>query len=80
MSTEEEKAMGIQYEDVQVISHEDLNNKDQSLAVTDVPISGELLNPKTVAGFAVFFVSMGFGAYVIAGEIKRKKIDRKRKW
>ena len=77
MSTEEEVASGVQTEDIRVLSHEDLNNKDQSLAVTDIPMSGEILSGKTVIGLIVFVVSAGAGAYVITGEIKRKRIRRK---
>ena len=76
MSTEEEVALGIQYEDIQVISHEDLNNKDQSLSVTDIPISGELLSGRTVAGAVIFLISTGAGAYIVTDEIKKKRIKR----
>ena len=78
MSTEEEVASGMQTEDIRVLSHEDLNNKDQSLAVTDIPMSGEILSGKTVIGLIVFVISAGAGAYVITGEIKRKRIRRNR--
>ena len=80
MSTEEEIAQGIQNEDVRVISHEDLNNKDQSLAVTDLPISGELLSSESVWGFVIFFISIGAGVVVIFIEVKRKRIKRTRRW
>ena len=80
MSTEEEAAAGIQNEDIRVISHEDLDNKDQSLSVTNVPISGEILSTETVTGAVIFIISVGAGAYVISGEIRRKKIKRNRKW
>ena len=80
MSTEEEIAQGIQTEDVRVISHEDLNNKDQSLAVTNLPISGELLSGESVWGFVVFFISIGAGAVAITIEVKRKRIKRTRRW
>ena len=80
MSTEEEIAQGIQTEDVRVISHEDLNNKDQSLAVTNLPISGELLSGESVWGFVVFFISTGAGAVAITIEVKRKRIKRTRRW
>ena len=80
MSTDEEITQGIQNEDVRVIAHEDLNNKDQSLAVTDLPISGELLRGETVWGFVVFFISTGAGAAVITSEVKRKRIRRTRRW
>ena len=76
MSTEEEVALGLQNEDIQVISHEDLNNKDQSLSVTDIPISGELLSGRTVVGAVIFLISIGAGAYVITDEIKKRRIKR----
>ena len=76
MSTEEEVLSGLQYEDVRVLSHEDLNNKDQSLSVTNIPISGELLSGETVTGVIVFVISFSAAAFVITGEIKRKKIRR----
>ena len=76
MSTEEETALGIQYEDIRVIAHEDLDNKDQSLSVTDIPVSGELLSSKTVIGAVIFLVSVGLGAYFVTDEIKRKRIKR----
>ena len=78
MSTEEEVASGLQKEDIRVLSHEDLNNKDQSLSVTNIPISGEILSSRTVIGMIVFVVSAGAGAYVITGEVKRKRIRRNR--
>ena len=80
MSTDEEIASGIQNEDVRVLSHEDLNNKDQSLAVTDLPISGELLNSESVWGFVIFFISLGAGVAAISVEVKRKRIKRTRRW
>ena len=76
MSTEEETALGIQYEDIRVIAHEDLDNKDQSLSVTDIPVSGEILSSKTVIGAVIFLVSVGAGAYFVTDEIKRKRIKR----
>ena len=78
MSTEEEVASGLQKEDIRVLSHEDLNTKDQSLSVTNIPISGEILSSRTVIGMIVFVVSAGAGAYVITGEVKRKRIRRNR--
>ena len=76
MSTEEEILSGLQDEDIRVLSHEDLNNKDQSLSVTDIPISGEILSGETVTGVIVFVICAGTAAYVITGGIKRKRIRR----
>jgi LPXTG-motif cell wall-anchored protein len=41
-STNEEIAKGLQLEDIQVLSHEDVNNMDQSLTVTNLPSTGEV--------------------------------------
>jgi hypothetical protein len=41
-------------------------------------MSGEILSGKTVIGLIVFVISAGAGAYVITGEIKRKRIRRNR--
>ena len=80
MSTEEEITQGIQDEDIRVIAHEDLDNKDQSLAVTNLPVSGELLSTESVWGFVVFFLSTGAGAVVISSEVRRKRIRRTKRW
>ncbi len=80
MSTEEEITQGIQDEDIRVIAHEDLDNKDQSLAVTNLPVSGELLSTESVWGFVVFFLSTGAGAVVISSEVRRKRIRRIKRW
>ena len=76
MSTDEEKLMGIQTEDIRVVSHEDLNNKDQSLSVTDIPISGEVTNNETIAGLVVFFIATGAAAVAVVIEIRRKTMKR----
>ncbi len=76
MSTDEEKLMGIQTEDIRVVSHEDLNNKDQSLSVTDIPISGEVTSNETIAGLVVFFIATGAAAVAVVIEIRRKTMKR----
>lgn len=76
MSTEEEIAKGIQPADVQVLSHEDLNNMAQSLTVADVPMSGEFLNAETIIGLVVFAVSSGAAAVAVVIEIRRKRAAR----
>ena len=76
MSTEEEILSGLQNEDIRVLSHEELDNKDQSLSVTDIPISGESLSGETVTGVIVFVISVSAAACVMRGEIRRKRIRR----
>ncbi len=76
MSTEEEILSGLQMDDIRVLSHEDLDNKDQSLSVTNIPISGETLSGKTVTGVIVFVITVSAAAYVITAEIRRKRIRR----
>ena len=76
MSTEEEVLSGLQNEDIRVLSHEDLDNKDQSLSVTNIPISGEILSGGTVTGVIVFVICAAAASYVITGGIKRKRIRR----
>ncbi len=72
-STDEEISAGLQIEDVKVLSHEDLNNMDQSLSVTEYPISGETVNKAKLCGFIVFTISTG-AIIALAVEKKRKKI------
>ena len=79
MSTEEEILSGLQKDDIRVLSHEDLDNKDQSLSVTNIPISGETLSGKTVTGVIFFVITVSAAAYVITAEIRRKRIRRTKK-
>ena len=76
ISTDDEKAQGIQTEDVRVLSHDDLNNKDQSLSVSNIPISGEVTSRETVAGFVIFFATTGAALIAIVIEIRRKILKR----
>lgn len=78
-STDEEISMGIRDDDIWILSHEDLNNKDQSLDVTNVPVSGEILSPYTISGIVVFLISFGAATYVLYGEIKSRRIKRDRR-
>ena len=78
-STNEEIAQGIQAEDIKVLSHNDLDNMDQSLSVTDIPISGELTRTEMIIGFAVAGITTCAAAVAIAAEIRKKKIKRKMK-
>ncbi|MBR4947656.1 MAG: VaFE repeat-containing surface-anchored protein [Clostridiales bacterium] len=78
-STDEEIAQGIQAEDIKVLSHDDLDNMDQSLNVTDIPISGELTRTETVVGFTVAGITTAAAVIAIAVEIKRKKLKRNMK-
>ena len=78
-STNEEIAQGIQAEDIKVLSHDDLNNMDQSLSVTDIPISGELTRTEMIIGFTVAGLTTCAAAIAIASEIRKKKIKRNTK-
>ena len=78
-STNEEIAQGIQAEDIKVLSHDDLNNMDQSLSVTDIPISGELTRTETIIGFTVAGITSCAAAIAIAIEIRKRKIKRNMK-
>ena len=52
---------------------------DQSLNVTDIPISGELTRTETVVGFTVAGITTAAAVIAIAVEIKRKKLKRNMK-
>ena len=75
-STEEEVSLGLQSDDVKVLSHEDINDMEQSLSVTSIPNSGELLSNEMVTGVAVALMSIGAAAAAAVYEIKRKRIKR----
>ena len=72
-STDEEIAKGIQTEDIKILAHEDLNNMDQSLSVTEYPISGEAINRAELIGFVIFVIATGSIISIVV-ENKRKKI------
>ena len=78
-STNEEIAQGIQTEDIKVLSHDDLDNMDQSLSVTDIPISGELTRREMVIGFVIAGLTTGAAVIAIAIEIRKKKFKRNMK-
>ena len=78
-STDEEIAQGIQAEDIRVLSHDDLDNMDQSLSVTDIPISGELTRKEMVLGFTIAGITTAAAVTAIVIEIKRKKLKRNMK-
>lgn len=78
-STDEEIAQGIQAEDIKVLSHDDLNNMDQSLSVTDIPISGELTRTEMVVGFTIAGITTAAAVIAIAVEVKKKKFKRNMK-
>ena len=78
-STDEEIAQGIQAEDIKVLSHDDLNNMDQSLSVTDIPISGELTRTEMVVGFTIAGITTAAAVIAIAVEVKKKRFKRNMK-
>lgn len=74
-STNEEVASGLQLEDVQVVSHEDLDNMDQSLTVTNVPSTGEIIDRARI-GLAVGFIVVGVAVIAVVIEVRRKKVRK----
>lgn len=76
ISTENEIEQGIQFADVQVLTHEDLNNMDQSLSVSAIPMSGEILNNETVFGIVLFASAVAAFACFAVYEKHRKRSVR----
>lgn len=74
-STNEEVASGLQPEDIQVLSHEDLNNLDQSLTVTNIPSTGEIMDRARIAT-AVSLIVAGIAVIAVVVEVRRKKVRR----
>ena len=76
MSTEEEITLGIQSEDVHVLSHEDLNNMDQSLTVTNVPKTGEEDSVEMYIGLAMVVVSISLASGAVIADHRRRRIRK----
>ena len=75
-STAEEIDMGLQTEDVHVLSHEDLNNMDQSLNVTSIPVLGDLGEGSVEKILGIALVITGAASIVVAFEIRRRRLKR----
>ena len=75
MATDEEVAQGLNLEDVQVLSHEDLNNMDQSLTVTELPSTGEMTDWMRI-GLAVSMVISGLAIITVVIEVRKRKVRR----
>ncbi|MBR4556878.1 MAG: VaFE repeat-containing surface-anchored protein [Clostridiales bacterium] len=71
-STDEEIAKGLQLEDIQVLSHEDLNNMDQSLTVTELPSTGEVADYSDVI-LGVVLICAGLSVIGVV-LFRRKKV------
>lgn len=75
VSTEAEIEQGIQLADVQVLTHEDLNNMDQSLSVSAIPMSGELLSNETVFGIVLFGSAVAaFASFAIYEKHRKRSV------
>ena len=74
-ATEEETVMNAQSEDIIVLSHEDPNNKDQSLEVTTVPTLGDVAN-NDVVWLGIAFIVIGSAGIVIVFEVRRRRINK----
>ena len=75
-STQEEIDLGIQSEDIHVLSHDDLNNMDQSLTVTSIPVLGDLDETSKIIGLGITFIVTGAVSIVLAFEIRRRRVRR----
>jgi len=77
MNNDEGLSNGIQKEDILVLSHEDLNNREQSLDVTSappVPSLGDIPNNELILCLGVTFIVVGAVSLVIVTEVKRRKV------
>ena len=72
MLTDEEISLGIQTEDVHVLSHEDLNNMDQSLTVTNIPKTGEQESSAMYTGLALVIVAVCLSGGVVMTDHRRR--------
>ena len=52
---------------------------DQSLSVTDIPISGELTRTEMVVGFTIAGITTAAAVIAIAVEVKKKRFKRNMK-
>ena len=72
-STYEEVEAGVQTEDIKVIAHEDPDNMDQSLAVTSLPNTGEMLNYDNVI-IALTLIVIGSGTIAVVFVSKKRRV------
>lgn len=67
VATEEEKQAGIQNEDIEIVRHNDLNNKNQTLKykVPVIPKTGEETSPALIIGLLLVGASAGPAGFAI---------------
>ena len=74
-ATDEETEMNTQSEDIIVLSHEEPDNKDQSLEVTTVPTLGDVANDDNV-WLGIAFIVIGSAGILIVFEVRRRRIKK----